>query len=70
MIKKVFKEVVNVDVKLPIKRMPYKEAMDKYGSDKPDLRFGMEINDLSETVKDVNLKYLKMLFKMVDQLEL
>ena len=56
LIQKVFKEVAGVDVKLPIERMPYKVAMEKYGSDKPDLRFGMEINDLSETVKDVDFK--------------
>lgn len=56
LLQKVFKEVANVDVKLPIERMPYKIAMEKYGSDKPDLRFGMEINDLSETVKDVDFK--------------
>ncbi len=52
----VFKEVVGCDVKLPIKRMTFKEAMEKYGSDKPDLRFGMEITDLTETVKDVDFK--------------
>ncbi|MGL5380708.1 aspartate--tRNA ligase [Clostridium sp.] len=52
----IFKEVAGIDVKLPIRRMPFKEAMEKYGSDKPDLRFGMEITDLSETVKDVEFK--------------
>lgn len=56
LVQKVFKEVAGVDVKLPIERMPYKIAMEKYGSDKPDLRFGMEINDLSEVVKDVDFK--------------
>lgn len=56
LIKKVFKEIVDVDVKLPIRRMPYKEAMEKYGSDKPDLRFGMEIQDLTEVVKNVEFK--------------
>ena len=50
LIQKVFKEVVNEDVKLPIRRMPYKEAMSKYGSDKPDLRFGMEITDITAVV--------------------
>ena len=52
----VFKEVIGYDVKLPIKRMTFKEAMEKYGSDKPDLRFGMEITDLTEAVKDVDFK--------------
>ncbi|NMM61220.1 aspartate--tRNA ligase [Clostridium sp. P21] len=56
LVQKVFKEVAGVDVKLPIERMPYKVAMEKYGSDKPDLRFGMEINDISEIVKDVDFK--------------
>ncbi|WP_102400548.1 aspartate--tRNA ligase [Haloimpatiens massiliensis] len=50
LIQRVFKEVLDVDVALPIARMPYKEAMEKYGSDKPDLRFGMEIHDLTPVV--------------------
>lgn len=56
LIKKVFKEIAGVDVKLPIERMTWKTAMEKYGSDKPDLRFGMEINDMSEEVKNSEFK--------------
>lgn len=56
LIKHVFKEVIGVDVKTPIKRMTFKEAMEKYGSDKPDLRFGMEITNLSDVVKDCGFK--------------
>ena len=55
----VFKEVAGVDVKLPIKRMTFKEAMEKYGSDKPDLRFGMEITDITEAVKTSDFKVFK-----------
>ncbi|GAA0124143.1 aspartate--tRNA ligase [Clostridium sp. CTA-19] len=51
LIKKVFKEIKGIDVQLPIKRMPFKEAMEKYGSDKPDLRFGMEIKNITDAVK-------------------
>lgn len=51
-IKHVFKEVLDVDVKTPFRRIPYNEAMDKYGSDKPDTRFGMELIDLTDIVKD------------------
>ena len=47
-----FKEVLGVEVPLPIQRITWQEAMDKYGSDKPDLRFGMELHDVSEVVKD------------------
>ena len=47
----VFKETLGVDVKLPIQRMTYKEAMNRFGSDKPDLRFGVELKDLTEVVK-------------------
>ena len=46
-----FKEVLNVDVQLPIQRMTWQEAMDRFGSDKPDLRFGMELHDVSDAVK-------------------
>ena len=59
MIKHVFKEVANVDVKLPIKRMTFKDAMEKYGSDKPDLRFGMEITDITEDVKAMDFVVFK-----------
>ncbi len=48
----IFKEVKGIDIKLPLMRMKYDEAIDKYGSDKPDLRFGMEIKDLTEIFKD------------------
>ncbi len=59
LLKRVFKEVRDVDVKLPIKRMPYAEAMNKYGSDKPDLRFGMEIQDITEVVKGTEFAVFK-----------
>lgn len=50
-IARVFKEAMGIDIKLPLRRLTYKEAMEKYGSDKPDLRFGMEICDLTDIVK-------------------
>ena len=49
---KLFKEILDVDVPLPIQRMTWQEAMDRFGSDKPDIRFGMELVDVSEVVKD------------------
>ncbi|MGL4571356.1 MAG: aspartate--tRNA ligase [Clostridium sp.] len=52
----VFKEVLGHEVKLPIKRMTFKEAMESYGSDKPDLRFGMKIQDLTKAVEEVEFK--------------
>lgn len=55
----VFKKVAGVDVQLPIKRMTFKDAMEKYGSDKPDLRFGMEITDITEDVKDMDFIVFK-----------
>ena len=51
-IKRVFKEILNVDVETPLPRLTYTDAMNRYGSDKPDTRFGMELYDLSEIVKD------------------
>lgn len=50
LLKKMFKESIGIDVKLPIQRMTWKEAMDRYGSDKPDTRFGMELRDVSEII--------------------
>ena len=47
----VFKEAIGLDIQLPLPRMPWQEAMDRFGSDKPDTRFGMELVDVSETVK-------------------
>ena len=52
MIGRIFKEIHNIDIELPLKRMTYKEAMDRFGSDKPDTRFAMELTDLSDLVKD------------------
>lgn len=46
----VFQEAIGVDIRLPLPRMPWQEAMDRFGSDKPDTRFGMELTDVSETV--------------------
>ena len=47
-----FKEVLGVEVKLPIQRMTWQEAMDRFGSDKPDLRFGMELKNITDLVRD------------------
>lgn len=52
----VMKEVMDIEIQLPLQRMPYKEAMDRYGSDKPDVRFGLELIQLSEIVKDSAFK--------------
>ena len=52
LLKKVFKESIGVDVQLPIQRMTWQEAMDRFGSDKPDTRFGMELKDISDLVKE------------------
>ena len=51
LLKYIFKEAIGVDVELPLKRMPWQEAMDRFGSDKPDTRFGMELKDVSDIVK-------------------
>ena len=59
LVAKVFKEVLGVDVALPIQRMPYKEAMERFGSDKPDLRFGMELQNVTEVVKDCEFVVFK-----------
>ena len=54
-----FKEVLDVDVKLPIQRITWQEAMDRFGSDKPDMRFGMELHDVGEVVKDCGFVVFK-----------
>ena len=55
----VFKEVAGVDVKLPIKRMTFNDAMEKYGSDKPDVRFDMEITNITDEVGELELPMFK-----------
>ena len=52
LLQKLFKEILNVDIPMPIPRMTWQEAMDRFGSDKPDIRFGMELKDISDLVKD------------------
>ena len=54
-----FKEVLDVEVQLPIQRMSWQEAMDRFGSDKPDLRFGMELQNVSDVVKDCEFVVFK-----------
>jgi len=56
---KLFKEVLNLDVQLPIPRMTWQEAMDRYGSDKPDIRFGMELQDVTEVVNGCEFAVFK-----------
>ncbi|MGN7388479.1 aspartate--tRNA ligase [Sporosarcina sp. SAFN-015] len=56
LMKKVMKDVKGIDIEIPFKRMPYDEAMGRFGSDKPDTRFGMELQDVSEIVKDSSFK--------------
>lgn len=56
---RLFKEVLDVEVKLPIQRMTWQEAMDRFGSDKPDLRFGMELKDVTDVVKDCQFVVFK-----------
>ena len=56
---KLFREVLGVEVTLPIPRMTWREAMDRYGSDKPDIRFGMELTDVTETVRTCEFAVFK-----------
>lgn len=51
-VKRLFKDVLNIDIPTPLQRMTYTDAMNRYGSDKPDTRFGMEIKDISDIVKN------------------
>ncbi len=56
---RLFKEILGVEVPLPIQRMTWQEAMDRYGSDKPDVRFGMELTDVTDAVKDCEFAVFK-----------
>ncbi|RHT18197.1 aspartate--tRNA ligase [Clostridium sp. AM33-3] len=56
---KLFKEILNVEIPQPIPRMTWQEAMDRFGSDKPDLRFGMELKNVSDVVKDCEFVVFK-----------
>lgn len=58
-IQRVFKEIKGVDVQLPLQRLTFADAMNRYGSDKPDTRFGFEIQDITDTVKDIDFVVFK-----------
>ena len=58
-LKRVFKDFLGKDIETPIQRMTYKEAMERFGSDKPDLRFGFELNNLSDVVKNCEFRVFK-----------
>ena len=59
LIKKVFKEILDVDVPIPMQRMKYKDAMERYGSDKPDVRFGMELHNITDIVRGTEFVVFK-----------
>lgn len=59
LIKTVFKNILGIDLKTPFLRLTYKEAMDRFGSDKPDMRFGIELKDLSGILKNTGFKVFK-----------
>ncbi len=63
-LQRVFREVLGVDIALPLQRMPYEEAMNRFGSDKPDLRFGFEIRDISDIAANCSFKVFR---ETVDQ---
>lgn len=59
LLKKLFKEICGFEIQLPITRMTWREAMDRFGSDKPDMRFGMELKNVSDVVKDTEFAVFK-----------
>ena len=58
-VRKAFQEMLHIDIAMPLPRMTYAEAMSRYGSDKPDTRFGYELQDISETVKDCGFQVFR-----------
>ncbi len=63
LLKRLFKEICNFDLELPIPRMTWREAMDRFGSDKPDMRFGMELKNVSDVVRGCEFAVFKMPWK-------
>lgn len=63
MMQAVFKEVMDIDIQLPLKRLTYKEAMERYGSDKPDTRFGLELKDVSDIIANSEFKVFSSVVK-------
>ena len=63
LLKRVMKETLDVDIKTPIQRITWNEAMDRFGSDKPDIRFGMELKDMSGAVQNAGFKVFDMTLK-------
>ena len=63
LIQRIFKEVKNIDIKLPLRRMSYNEAMDKYGCDKPDLRFGYELKNITYVFKNSEFNAFKSVYE-------
>lgn len=59
LLKRVFDEILGIDIKIPFQRMPYREAMERFGSDKPDVRFGMELKCLNDVVSSSDFKVFK-----------
>ena len=64
LIKKLWKEICNFDVQLPLPRLTWQEAMDRFGSDKPDIRFGMELQNVTDVVKDCEFVVFKNALEM------
>ncbi|MGI6152379.1 MAG: aspartate--tRNA ligase [Christensenellaceae bacterium] len=63
LMKEVFKQVKDIDIKLPLKRLTYQEAMDRFGSDKPDTRFGLELKDVSDVIANSEFKVFSSVVK-------